>query len=279
MGAGLSQEQRGQINRRMEALRTDVNDGIANLRNIDQNWQNARTTTGNMYERANRAVAHAAQTGSATDIADAHAAVAEMNRAESDFIGVARYDAPASRAVVMATARDFVDAARATGNNNWQRTAVSDYAEAQRQADRMDFIRNFEGSLDGQVGVRDRAAVRERARDLPNPYDAAVAAAPPAPAPPIFRDVPRGTQNIITSNNIEEGNNMVTWGQNLLLDDPRYYKRSTFERLNGKLDPFTRQPIRNETRYQAHLVGGRHKKTRKAKARSKTSRRMRRFRK
>lgn len=65
---------------------------------------------------------------------------------------------------------------------------------------------------------------------------------------------------------------MVTWGQNLLLDDPRYYKRSTFERLSGK-DPFTREPILNVTWYKAHLVGGRHKKTRKAKARGKTSRR------
>jgi hypothetical protein len=92
-----------------------------------------------------------------------------------------------------------------------------------------------------------------------------------------FRDIPRGKQNSITSNNIQEGNYMITWGQNLLLDDPRYYKRSTFERLPGKLDPFTRQAIQNETRYKAHLVGGRHKKTRKSKARGKTSRRMRRF--
>jgi hypothetical protein len=267
----------------MEDLRTDVNDGIIQLRNIEQNWENAGDYSGNMYERAESALSRAYRTGSAANIATASEAAAEMDRAKARWIAAAADASAAAAAAVMTTARNFVDAARATGNNDWLQTAMSDYDEAQRQADRMDFIRNFDGSDRGQVNARGYTRLRELIGDLSPPDATAVAAAAAARAAARaavpFRDVPRGTQNIITSNNIEEGNNMVTWGRNLLLADPRYYKKSTFESLRDGLDPFTRQAIQNETEYRAHLVGGRHKKTRKGKARDKTSRRMRRFRK
>jgi hypothetical protein len=380
----------------MRDLETEVGYRGADIRLIRYSIQDAESNLSDAERRATIAIAHAAQTGSAADAADAREAVAMMDRAEARYIGVLNELSIMDADAVLARAQVVVDAARATGDNDWQRYASENYdyleeeinilwgyrltaaahaaataahpanADAAGSAALMRLWRTShprvpawlarrprmsEVRWEGLPGTADRqrvraaafalslpnatappaaaltddaaalslpnatappaaaftddaaalplpnatappaAALTDTAPALPLPratappaasltYDAAAAivatlaatAPPPPPPPPIFRDVPRGTQNIITSNNIEEGNNMVTWGQNLLLDDPRYYKKSTFKSLPVKLDPFTREPIRNETEYRAHLVGGRHKKTRKAKARGKTSR-------
>jgi hypothetical protein len=332
----------------MHDLQTEVDDDESHFRAMRYSIQDAQSNLSDARRHATRAIAHAAQTGSAADAADAREAVAMMDRAEARHIGfldeLSRMDADAA----LARAQVLVDAARATGDNDWQRSARSAYGSLETQINRLWFNRLTaaahaaataahpanaaaaasaammrlrsarhpmvsEERWEGLPGTDDRQRVRAAASalslpnatappaaaltdtaaalSLPNATAppavaltddaaaaivaalAATAPPPPPPPPPIFRDVPRGTQNIITSNNIEEGNNMVTWGQNLLLDDPRYYKKSTFKSLRNRLDPFTRQAIQNETEYRAHLVGGRHKKTRKAKARGKTSRR------
>ena len=78
--------------------------------------------------------------------------------------------------------------------------------------------------------------------------------------PPRFLYIPRGKQNSIMMNEIEDGNNMVTWGdhKNIFLENPVYYKRSTYDQLpNPKRDPHTREPIQNEVFYKARIIGGR----------------------
>jgi len=199
--------------------------------------------------------------------ADAAARADLATAREVESAARAERDATAAAFAAAAAAREVESAARARRD---AAAAASDAATVAREvaaeisAERSAMAAAFRAHPTATSSIAEAAALRAAVRRR-------------RAAPPIFRDVPRGTQNIITSNNIEEGNNMVTWGRNLLLADPRYYKKSTFESLHDRLDPFTRQAIQNETEYRAHLVGGRHKKTRKGKARGKTSRRMRRL--
>lgn len=80
-------------------------------------------------------------------------------------------------------------------------------------------------------------------------------------------NVPRGSTNTVTLDDIEEGEDMVNFqGEH---GYGRYYKASTFDQipLSGryKKNPTTRANItRNNVRkYKAHLVGGKRRKTRK----------------
>ncbi len=85
-------------------------------------------------------------------------------------------------------------------------------------------------------------------------------------------NVPRGTMNLISADDIEENDEMVNFhGEK---GRKRFYKKSTFNRINHnqttgrKMNPYTRAPIEvaNVRTYKAHLVGGK-----KTKRKSKTS--------
>ena len=108
-----------------------------------------------------------------------------------------------------------------------------------------------------------RAAARDAARAVQAPALAPRVQTPRAP-PSRFLYIPRGKQNTIMYNDIKDGNNMVTWSQNVFLEEPRYYKKSTYNSLpDPKLDPQTRAPIQNPMFYKARLVGG--KKSRRTR--------------
>ncbi len=75
-----------------------------------------------------------------------------------------------------------------------------------------------------------------------------------------YNKVPNNAQNIITNNAIQDGNEMVNFhGESNM---GRYYKRSTYNALRAKKNPYTRRNIQpqNVRFYRA-------KKTRRARAR------------
>jgi hypothetical protein len=90
------------------------------------------------------------------------------------------------------------------------------------------------------------------------------------------QNVPRGTTNLISTDTIEENDEMVNFHGEKALG--RFYKKSTFNSLNHnqlsgrKKNPFTRTPIEiaNVQTYRAHLIGGKKSKRRKHKKSSKT---------
>ena len=70
-----------------------------------------------------------------------------------------------------------------------------------------------------------------------------------------FLTIPRGAKDEIDYDEIEDGDDMVAWGQNIFLENPRYYKKSSYNMLpTPKLDPYTREPIRDVTFYKARVL-------------------------
>jgi hypothetical protein len=70
-----------------------------------------------------------------------------------------------------------------------------------------------------------------------------------------FLTIPRGAKGEIDYDEIEDGDDMVAWGQNIFLENPRYYKKSSYNMLpTPKLDPYTREPIRDVTYYKARVA-------------------------
>ncbi len=94
----------------------------------------------------------------------------------------------------------------------------------------------------------------------PAPTPAPTQAQAIAPAPNIPKIVvpPSGPRNAITSACIDDGDLMVDFHGERTLENPRYYKKTTYDRLNPKRNPFTRQPILNSqvTTYIASQEGG-----------------------
>ncbi len=70
-------------------------------------------------------------------------------------------------------------------------------------------------------------------------------------------NVPEGAENAVFLDPIQEGNNMVNFHGERALENPRYYKESTYRSFsNPKRNPFTRQLINHNTirRYKARVV-------------------------
>ena len=68
-------------------------------------------------------------------------------------------------------------------------------------------------------------------------------------------NVPEGTRNEISMNNIEEGNNLVNFrgtGPKFESEFGYFYKPTTFSNLTQH--PRTREPIQNYRRHTAHIV-------------------------
>lgn len=81
------------------------------------------------------------------------------------------------------------------------------------------------------------------------------------------RVVPPGAKNTITEENIQDGNLMVNFAGES--EYGRFYKKSTYNSLNPKIHPYTRQPITHARTYRAALSGGkRTKKTRRGRKQS-----------
>lgn len=90
---------------------------------------------------------------------------------------------------------------------------------------------------------------------------------PPVVARPIINlEIPRGTTNAITYDDIQNRNNIVDFNDEKSFG--RYYKKNTYDRIMSttKMNPFTRTIINPSTvvQYKATLKGGK-RKTRKAK--------------
>jgi ankyrin repeat protein len=78
--------------------------------------------------------------------------------------------------------------------------------------------------------------------------------APRAPLPLPSRNIPKNATNAIMLNDIAEGDEMVNFhGES---GHGRYYKKSSYNALPSKVNPYTRTPIAptNVARYKAHLV-------------------------
>ena len=78
-----------------------------------------------------------------------------------------------------------------------------------------------------------------------------------------LRDIPRNSQNVITMNNIQDGNRMINFHDRYRYG--QFFKKSTYNSLPRtpetnfmKVNPFTREPIdENYVRpYTARIVGG-----------------------
>jgi hypothetical protein len=91
------------------------------------------------------------------------------------------------------------------------------------------------------------------------PVNPALLVAPPAIPYGGRLVVSDGAQNIVSMANIAEGDQLVNWNMNA---DPQgrresnfghYYKMNTYNRLNPKISPITRGPIRNPKRHTASL--------------------------
>ena len=122
-------------------------------------------------------------------------------------------------------------------------------------------------------------------QNMPNPNDPFWNPVAPAQVvPPIayqfqntgVQNVPRGSENLISRDDIEENDEMIDFHGEKALG--RFYKRNTFNSLEHKpthgkkVNPFTRAPIEaaNVRTYRAHLVGGKSKKSKKSKKTKKT---------
>ncbi len=97
------------------------------------------------------------------------------------------------------------------------------------------------------------------------------------------RNIPANATNAISYNSIQDGNEMVTFHGNLNRpNNPRYYKRSTFNSLQTanaglKRNPFTQQLIQpgNVTGYTARIQeGGKKTRRRRGMRRRKSIRRL-----
>ncbi len=77
------------------------------------------------------------------------------------------------------------------------------------------------------------------------------------------RNIPAGSSNVISYENIKEGNAMVNFHNEFKQE--RYYKKNTYDKLKEKTNPYTRKPIEEITQYKAHIVGGKRRKTKKVK--------------
>lgn len=94
------------------------------------------------------------------------------------------------------------------------------------------------------------------------------------------RNVRANAENAVMLNAIQNGDEMVEFHGESALEEPRYYKKSTFNSLpksarGTKKNPYTRAEIRaaNVEFYRARKVqGGRKRKTRKGKKSSKRTR-------
>jgi hypothetical protein len=119
------------------------------------------------------------------------------------------------------------------------------------------------------------AANEQRMRNqLPRPrLRALVSAAAPVPLyiPPHMtneanRNIPSGSSNTISLNNIANGNSMMDFHNEY--QHGRYYKNTNLSKFtknrNGyPLNPITRQRITNATRYKASVPAGGRRKTRR----------------
>lgn len=146
----------------------------------------------------------------------------------------------------------------------------------------------FLGMEDGLVKVRRLGAGTEyfnkdRTRFTKRIYvpegqvvSAPVPAPVPAPSPSPARkfvmpemNIPPCPTNTITGEEIKHGDIMVNFHGERDLETPRYYKMTTFNKLNPRINPYSRKPIEltNVKVYKAKLEGGKRKtkKTRKAK--------------
>ena len=94
------------------------------------------------------------------------------------------------------------------------------------------------------------------------------------------RNVRANAENAVMMNAIQNGDEMVEFHGESALEEPRYYKKSTFNSLpknarGTRKNPFTRANIRaaNVEFYRARKVqGGKRRKTRKGKKSSKRTR-------
>ena len=103
----------------------------------------------------------------------------------------------------------------------------------------------------------------------------------PPPAPPRFpvpavipsMNVPRGSTNAVTMEEIENDEILVNFQDERALGDPRYYKKTTFNQLNPRRNPYTRQeiiptdPLQHFSYYKARLTGGKRSGSKRRKAR------------
>ncbi len=89
--------------------------------------------------------------------------------------------------------------------------------------------------------------------------------------------LPRNAKNAITMDPIEEGQTMVNFHGEF--DQGRYYTKNTYNSINPKRNPYTRQNIlpKNVIHYRAHLQGGKHRKRTYRKASKKTTRKAQKF--
>jgi hypothetical protein len=71
---------------------------------------------------------------------------------------------------------------------------------------------------------------------------------------PRVRNIPSGSTNVISYDEIEDGDKMVNFHGEY--DYGRYYKRSTFNAMPRKINPMTTEPVRkrNIVDYTAHIV-------------------------
>lgn len=89
-------------------------------------------------------------------------------------------------------------------------------------------------------------------------------------------NIPPCPTNTITGEEIKHGDIMVNFHGERDLETPRYYKMSTFNKLNPRINPYSRKPIElsNVKVYKAKLEGGK-RKTKKTRKLRKTRRQSR----
>ena len=129
-------------------------------------------------------------------------------------------------------------------------------------------------------------SISEKNNDEPGwirQYIPDVPAEPPPEANLPSRNIPSGSSNAISYENIQDKNIMVNFLNEseqgrYESERKRYYKETTYNKLpinqtiGKKRNPYTRAPIDEIIRYKAHLVGGRKRKTRRRKTRKGTRR-------
>jgi hypothetical protein len=80
-----------------------------------------------------------------------------------------------------------------------------------------------------------------------------------------YLNVPKGSSNTITGDEISQNDAMVNFHGERSLQNPRYYLATTVSSFQKNENPYTRQPLTaaNKTYYKARLVGGKGRKSRK----------------
>jgi hypothetical protein len=76
-----------------------------------------------------------------------------------------------------------------------------------------------------------------------------------------LRNIPRNSENILTKEPITNENIMVNFQGEF--GHGRYYKKSTYNRMVHKINPFTRNPINKRNEYKAKVGGRKSRKSRK----------------